>query len=409
MDLMQASTRSIEWFQDSRFGMFIHWGLYSTLAKGEWVMHFDRIEPAEYEKLVPRFNPVKFSAAEWVALAADAGQKYIVITSRHHDGFCMYDSRLTEYKVTNTPWKRDPLAELAEACRKNGQVRLGFYVSLLDWHHPAYRYRRESGLAWADYIGFLHGHVAELCANYGGLACLWFDGEWPGNPIYQEFPHFAPGGGFEYEKLYAMIHRAQPDALVINNRHVAPLPGEDVQPFEQDLPGSNTSGWNTGEISGLPLETCLTINDSWGWSAGDGNLKTTNHLVRTLARAASSGANLLLNVGPTPEGLIHPAQAERLRGIGAWLNKNGESIYGTRKGGFPPTSRTVSTRRGDTHYLHDLNQESAWLRVKGGPQDISRAEMLDGTPVRLARKGEELVLEIPADRRDSCDTVIKLS
>jgi len=406
---MQASSRSIEWFQDSRFGMFIHWGLYSIFAKGEWVMHFDHIEPAEYEKLAFKFNPTGFNADEWVSLAADAGQKYMVITSRHHDGFSMFDTALSPFKVTNTPFRRDPLAELAQACRKNGRVKLGFYVSLLDWRHPAYRFRKESGLAWSDYLGFLHGQVAELCANYGDIACIWFDGEWPGNPIYTEHPYFAAGGDFQYQKLYDSIHLAQPDAIVINNRHTAPLPGEDVQPFEQDLPGSNSAGWNTGEISPLPLETCLTINDSWGWSDGDTNLKTVPYLIQTLARAASSGANLLLNVGPTPEGIINPDQAERLRGIGNWLKKNGESIYGTRKGAFVPSTRTVSTRRGDTHYIHDLLHESERIKIKGGPASLTRAELLDGTKVELGWKGDEILLDIPAGKRDYADSVIKLT
>ena len=405
---LQASARGVEWFRESRFGMFIHWGLYSILARGEWVMHFDRIEPVEYEKLAPRFNPTLFNADEWVRLADEAGQRYIVITSRHHDGFCMYDSRLTGYKVTRTPWRRDPLAELAEACRKNGNIRLGFYVSLLDWHHPAYRYRKESGLAWDEYLGFLHTHVAELCANYGSIACIWFDGDWPGNPIYNEFPHFAPGGDFQYEKLYNLIHRAQPDAMIINNRHVTPLPGEDVQPFEQDLPGHNTSGWNTGDISPLPLETCLTINDSWGWSAGDTNLKTIPYLVQTLARAASSGANLLLNVGPTPEGVIPHNQAERLRGVGSWLKRYGTSIYGTDRGVIPATSRSVSTRRGNVHYVHDIAYESETLKLVQTPGNLARASLLDGTPVPIAIKGDGIRLEVPTAGRDPIDTVIRL-
>jgi len=406
---MPASGRAIEWYQDSRFGMFIHWGLYSILARGEWVMHIDRIEPAEYEKLVPRFNPAGFNAAEWVRLADEAGQKYMVITSRHHDGFSMYDTALNDYKVTRTPWGRDPLAELAEACRKNGRVRLGFYVSLLDWHHPAYRYRKESGLAWSDYIGFLHGQVRELCTKYGEVACIWFDGDWPGNPIYTEFPHFAAGGDFVYAGLYDLIHAAQPDALIINNRHVAPLPGEDVQPFEQDLPGANSSGWNTGEISALPLETCLTINDSWGWSAADLNLKTVPHLIQTLVRAASAGANLLLNVGPTPEGGIFPAHAERLRGIGTWLNKHGESVYGTRKGAFAPSSRIVSTRRGDAHYIHELFHETDRVKIRAAGARPTQAVLLDGTKVGMGWKTDELFLDIPAGKRNSADTVIKLS
>jgi len=228
MMVKQASPQGLQWFQDAKFGMFIHWGLYSILARGEWVMFFDKIPVPEYEKLVPQFNPLKFDARAWVQLAADAGLKYMVITSSHHDGFSMYDTALSDYKVTNTPFKRDPLHELADACARRGDVKLGFYSSLLDWHHPAYRFRQESGLAWSDYLEFLHGQVRELCTQFGELACIWFDGDWPRDSCTGDRAHFAPGGPFEYEKLYGMIHTLQPDAVVLNNRHDRPLPGEDV-------------------------------------------------------------------------------------------------------------------------------------------------------------------------------------
>ena len=188
----QASPQGLKWYQDVRFGMFIHWGLYSLIGRGEWVMHVESIPVQEYENLAPQFNPVKFNADEWVSIAADAGQKYMVITSRHHDGFSMYDTALSDYKVTNTPFKRDPLAELANACAKRRDVKLGFYSSLLDWHHPAYRFRAESGLAWIDYIGFLHGQVRELCTNFGEIACVWFDGDWPHHPFSEKDQYFRP-------------------------------------------------------------------------------------------------------------------------------------------------------------------------------------------------------------------------
>jgi alpha-L-fucosidase len=200
-----ASPNGINWFQDAKFGMFIHWGLYSLLGRGEWVMHWEQIPPAEYEQLVSQFNPINFDAAQWVDLAAEAGQKYMVITSRHHDGFSMYDTALSEYKVTHTSFKRDPIAELAEACAINGQVKLGFYVSLLDWHHPAYRFRAESGLAWEDYLNFLNGQVRELCTNFGEVCCFWFDGDWPRQDLNESDAYFEAGGSFEYEQLYGII------------------------------------------------------------------------------------------------------------------------------------------------------------------------------------------------------------
>ena len=213
-----VSENGMQWFQDVRFGMFIHWGLYSLLGRGEWVMHTESIPVAEYEKLFDQFNPIKFDANEWVKIAADAGQKYMVITTRHHDGFSMYDTQLSDYKITKTAFKRDPIMELANACAKNGNVKLGIYNSLLDWHHPAYRFREESGLAWSDYIAFLHGQVKELCTNYGELACLWFDGDWPTAAMNESNAYFAAGGSFEYDKLYTMINTQQPYAVIHNNR-----------------------------------------------------------------------------------------------------------------------------------------------------------------------------------------------
>jgi len=411
MTVKQVSPKGLAWFQDAKFGMFIHWGLYSTLARGEWVMFFDKIPVPEYEKLVPQFNPLQFDATAWVQLAADAGLKYIVITSRHHDGFSMYDTALSDYKVTNTPFKRDPLHELADACARRGDVKLGFYSSLLDWHHPAYRFRQESGLAWSDYLEFLHGQVRELCTRFGELACLWFDGDWPRAACTGERAHFAPGGSFEYDKLYDMIHTLQPDAVVLNNRHDRPLPGEDVQGFEQDLPGQNTASFNTTVVYGLPLEVCMTINDSWGFNAADENHKSTRQLVHTLARAASAGANYLLNVGPTALGEILPVHVQRLREMGAWLRLNGEAIQGTRAGLVPPTPDgvAVSTRRRDTHYVHVLNYVSDCVRLPGVPESVTRATLVKGgAPVKMTRAGDLVTLTIPAEQRDPLNTVVRL-
>lgn len=406
----QVSSQGLNWFQDIRFGMFIHWGLYSILAKQEWVMHTDRIPVSEYEKLAPQFNPAKFNADEWVSIAADAGQKYMVITSRHHEGFSMYDTALSDYKVTNTPFGRDPIRELADACARRGDVKLGFYSSLLDWHHPAYRFREESGLAWSDYLEFLHGQVRELCVNYGDIACIWFDGDWPHHSFDENDAYFLPGGSFEYEKLYGMIHTLQPHAVVVNNRHDKPLLGEDVQGFEQDLPGLNTAGFNATSVYDLPLEVCMTINDHWGYSAADRNPKTTRYLVHLLVRSASAGANYLLNVGPTAEGVIVPEHAARLRGVGEWLKVNGDSVYGTRAGAIPPTEATVSTRAGDTHYVHVLNNTSDCVTLTDVPDSITSARLLrDGSPVEIVQRGERWQILVPEGRRDPIDTVLALS
>ncbi len=406
----QASQHGLDHFQDIRFGMFIHWGLYSIIAKQEWVMHTDRIPVSEYEKLVPQFNPVKFNADEWVSIAADAGQKYMVITSRHHDGFSMYNTALSDYKVTNTPFKRDPIQELADAIARRNDVQLGFYSSLLDWHHPAYRFRKESGPVWSDYLAFLHGQVRELCTNFDEIACVWFDGDWPRHAIDESNAYFEAGGSFEYNQLYDLIHTLQPNAVVINNRHEDPLPGEDIQGFEQDLPGVNTAGFNTTTISPLPLEVCMTINDHWGYSAADANTKSTRHLVHLLVRSASVGGNYLLNVGPTALGEIVPTHAARLRGVGEWLKVHGESVYGTRVGAIAPTEHTVSTRKGDTHYLHVLNYISDCVSVADMPSGVTQARVLhNGAPVSLEQKDGKTVLCIPEANRDAFDTVVVLS
>ena len=408
MTAKQVSPSGLEHFQDIRFGMFIHWGLYSILARQEWIMHVESIPVAEYEKLVPQFDPVKFNADEWVSIAADAGQKYMVITSRHHDGFSMYDTQLSDYKVTNTPFQRDPIAELAAACARRRDIKLGFYSSLLDWHHPAYRFRQESGLAWRDYLDFLHGQVRELCTNFGELACLWFDGDWPHHPFDATNEYFRPGGSFEYEKLYDMIHTLQPDTVIQNNRHAEPLPGEDIQGFEQDLPGANSAGFNETRVFDVPLEVCMTINDHWGVHTGDENHKSTRQLIHYLVRSASGGANYLLNVGPTAAGEILPAHAQRLRAVGQWLATNGTSVYGTRAGKLAPSADVVSTNKGDIHYVHVLNYVSDCVTLTGLSGNYQATLLHDGSPVKSAVKDDALVLTIPPEQRDPINTVVEL-
>jgi alpha-L-fucosidase len=405
----QASERGLTWFQDARFGMFIHWGPSAIPARHDWIMAAEAISVPEYEKFTTQFNPTKFNAGEWVSIAADAGQKYMVFTSRHHDGFSMYDTALSDYKVTNSPFGRDPVRELAEACARRGDIKLGFYNSLLDWHHPAYRFREESGLAWSDYLDFLHGQVRELCTNYGEIACIWFDGHWPHHEFDEDHAYFLAGGSFEYEKLYDMIHTLQPDAVVLNNHHAQPVPGEDVQGFEQDLPGMNTTGWQNEQVSSLLLEVCMTINDHWFYIEGSHNHKSLRTLVHYLVRGASAGANYLLNVGPDADGVINPVHVARLRGIGDWLRVNGEAIYGTRAGVVSPTPHMVSTRQGDTHYIHLLDHLSDSVRLVGVPESASRAYLLStGTSVPLERHDDAVMITVPEAQRDPIDTVVVL-
>lgn len=403
------SEKGMQWFLDSRFGMFIHWGLYSLIGRGEWVMHNESIPVAEYEKLVGQFNPLRYNAGEWVQIAADAGMKYMVITSRHHDGFSMYNTALSDYKVTNTPFKRDPIEELASAVAKRNDIKLGFYSSLLDWHHPAYRFREETGTAWEDYLAFLHGQVRELCTNFGEIACIWFDGDWPTVGINESNAYFKAGGSFEYDKLYGMIHELQPDAYIHNNRHDKPLPGEDVQGFEQDLPGENTAGFNTTTIYDMPIEVCMTINDNWGIHFTDDNHKSTRRLLHSLVRSASMNGNYLLNVGPSALGEILPEHAKRLREMGEWLTTYGESVYGTRAG-VVKVQDGVSTRRGDAHYLHALQYNHDRIYFDPLPENVTRAALLpDGPELPIGEVNGKCYVTVPAEKRDDHDTVVRLS
>src|ERR1044072_657312 len=301
------------WFQDARFGLFIHWGVYSVLEDGEWVMQNKKIPIRDYEGLPARFNPTEFKAAEWVALAKAAGMKYITITSKHHDGFAMFDSRVSDWNiVARTPYKKDPLKMLADECHRQG-MKLFFYHSQLDWHHPDYFPRGRTGEfagradqgEWFKYLDYMDAQLTELLTNYGKIGGIWFDGMWD-----------KPEADWRLEKTYKLIHALQPDALVVSNHHKAPFAGEDFQMFEKNLPGKNTAGFNTTAIGALPLETCETINNSWGYNANDKKFKSPRELIRYLVRAAGFNANFLLNVGPMPNGKIQPEFVATLKELG---------------------------------------------------------------------------------------------
>ena len=383
-----------EAFREARFGMFIHWGVYSLLGQGEWVMHNRDIQVPAYEALASSFNPIRFDAREWVALAKAAGVRYITITSRHHDGFSMFGSKASNYNIVDwTAFKRDPLKELSDECRREG-IKLFFYYSQLDWRRPDYFPRgrtgngtgRPDGGDWNAYLDFMDRQVEELLTNYGPLGGIWFDGMWD-----------KPEAPWRLDKTYALIHRLQPSALIVPNHHQAPLPGEDVQVFEQDLPGANTAGFNTKEIGTLPLETCLTMNRSWGFNITDRNFKSTREVIGYLARAAGADANLLLNVGPRPDGTIQPEAVERLREVGAWLRANGESIYGTRGGPVTPRAWGVTTRRGATVYVHILDWPDRVLTIPSWGARVVAARLLaTGEKVGVSETEGGITLTLPS-------------
>ncbi len=382
-----------EWFRDARFGMFIHWGVYSQLGQGEWVMENRGIPVDTYEWLASAFNPVKFDAHAWVATAKAAGVRYITITARHHDGFSMFATKATRYNIVDwTPFARDPMKDLAAECRANG-IKLFFYYSQLDWHHPDYWPRGRTGHAtgrpesgdWNRYLDFLDAQLTELLTNYGPVGGIWFDGMWD-----------KPDADWRLTKTYALIHRLQPAALIVPNHHNAPKPGEDVQTFEQDLPGANTAGFNTNEIGTLPLETSLTMNQSWGFNITDKKFKSVRELIGYLVRAAGNDGNLLLNIGPRPDGTIQPEAIERLRAIGDWLRTYGRSIYGTRGGPVSPRAWGATTRRGDTVFVHVLDWPDRQLSLPPLGARVVRASMLGtGERVDVAESGTGVTLTLP--------------
>ncbi len=394
------------WFRDAKFGMFIHWGVYSLLGRGEWVMENQGIPVETYEWLASTFNPVKFDAQAWVSLAKAAGMRYITITARHHDGFSMFATRATRYNIVDwTPFKRDPLKELADECHRQG-LKLFFYYSQLDWHHPDYWPRGRTGHKtgrpehgdWNRYLDFMDSQLTELLTNYGPIGGIWFDGMWD-----------KPDADWRLPRTYALIHRLQPAALIVPNHHQAPLPGEDAQTFEQDLPGANTAGFNTREIGTLPLETSLTMNDSWGFNITDHDFKSTHDLVQYLVRAAGRDANLLLNIGPRPDGTIQPEALERLRQIGGWLATYGGSIYRTRGGPIAPRPWGVTTQRGDTVFVHVLDWPDRVLALPALDARIVRAHMLaggEGVAVRQSPSG--VALTLPASDAGEPDRVVVL-
>jgi len=402
-----ANLQARDWFQDAKFGLFIHWGVYSVLGRGEWVMNQEKIPIVEYEKLAPRFNPVKFDAAQWVAMAKAAGQRYITITSKHHDGFAMFGTKQTKWNIVDaTPYAKDVLKPLSEECRKQG-VKLFFYHSHLDWHHPDYFPRGRTGETagrpeagdFNRYLDFMDAQLTELLTNYGDVAGIWFDGIWDKRDA-----------DWRLRRTYDLIHRLQPQALVGNNHHLAPNEGEDFQMFEKDLPGENSTGFSgDSKVGKLPLETCETINGAWGYNAGDKNLKSTKTLLRYLINAAGRNANFLLNIGPKPDGTVQDDFVTRLKEMGDWLGKNGASIYGTRGGPIAPRPWGVSTQKGATIYAHVLDWPDPVLPIPRQAKPIKSAKLLgSGEKVTVTNWGDQLLLGLPHTPRDPIDTVVAL-
>jgi alpha-L-fucosidase len=408
-----------EWFQDARFGMFIHWGVYSVMGGGgdqgigEWIMHNKQIPIDAYEKLPGFFNPIGYSPKEWVQLAKNAGMKYITITSKHHDGFAMYDSQVSDYNIVKrTPYGKDIIRMLKEECDREG-IKLFFYYSQLDWHHPDYFPRGSTGGSytgrpergnWQKYLDFQHAQLTELLTNYGEIGGIWFDGWWDKKSL----PN---NGDWQLEKTYELIHRLQPQTLIGNNHHMPPFDGEDFQMFEKDLPGKNTTGFSAdAEIGNLPLETCETINGSWGFNLKDRKHKSPKDLIHYLVKAAGHNSNFLLNVGPMPDGRIQHEHIAILEKMGEWNKLNGATIYGTRQGPYAPTNWGVSTQKANKIYLHILDLSDDVLAISKPNGKIESIRFFkDQSTVAFQDTRMGLVLQIPANKRDEIDTIVEIT
>lgn len=420
----EPAAERMTWWREARFGLFVHWGLYAIPAgrwgdethHGEWIRDTARIPRERYAELAREFDPVRFDADAWAELAARAGMGYVVITSKHHDGFCLWDSELTDFDVASTPFGRDVLAEVAEAFRGRG-LRVGWYHSILDWSHRDYLPRRgweeaarpAGGADFERYVAHLHGQVTELLTRYGDVGVMWFDGEWERNWNHQRG-----------QALYDLCRSLQPDVIVNNRVDVGregmaglTRPGGYAGDFgtpEQEVPAEG--------LPGVDWESCLTMNDHWGWNAEDDRWKSSRHLIRTLVDVASKGGNLLLNVGPKADGTFPAESVERLEAIGRWMGVHGEAIHGTGASPLDPgatlawgrcTLRTGAER--STLYLHVFERPAdGRLLLPGLASDPLEARVLGapGAALAVARVGADLAVGLPAELPDADCSVVAL-
>jgi len=420
LPLLAQEAGRLQRFNDAKFGMFVHWGPYSAasveaswpiMTPGKW-----GISEAEYRALPQRFDPAKFDARALVRLAKAAGQRYIVFTTKHHDGFAMFDSSFTDYKITKTPYGKDIVAQLAEAARQEG-LPLGFYYSPPDLNHPGFRdtsklsatnwHGEPQRAEWPLYLAYMELQLRELLTRYGSVFCIWFDGL-----DHQE--------KYDGTRFHRMIHELQP-ATLINNR--IGLTGDFVTP-EQRLPNGiprkgarvgNTDPNDKGVLTDAPKaeefqpwETCMTINNTWGYNANDRNFKSSETLIRALIDAASKGGNFLLNVGPAPDGTIQPEFEERLRAIGAWLEKNGEAIYGTTYGPLQGLPYGRMTAKGKALYLHLFERPAAPVELAGLGRIKSVKRLDNGAAVAFERRAGGVRLDLRSIEMAGPATVLKL-
>ena len=405
-------------FQDMKFGMFIHWGASSVLGSGEWVMNNRNIKVKEYTNLLRVFNPIDFDAKKWVAAAKSAGMQYITFITRHHDGFSNWDTKQSDWKITNTPYGKDALKQLAEECHKQG-IKLFCYYSLLDWYRSDYQYEtgktgkgtgRTVKSNWNSYISFMKAQLTELLTNYGEISGIWFDGHW--DQLDNDADKtLSSKVNWHYDEIYGLIHKLQPQCMIGNNHHLSPIAGEDFQMFEKDLPGNNTTGFGGADISQLPLETCETMNDAWGYNMTDRKFKTVPALVHYIVNAAGRNANFLLNVGPMPNGMIQTEFTDTLAELGKWMQQYGNTIYGTRGNIVPAQEWGVLTGKNKTLYVHILNKPGLpYIFVPQLQQKVIAAVVMkNGSAVKYKQEPEGLFIYLDGLQGNEIDTIIQLN
>ncbi|MGC8638452.1 MAG: alpha-L-fucosidase [Isosphaeraceae bacterium] len=375
-------------WQDMRFGMFIHWGPVSLTHQEIGWSRGAQTPIKEYDNLYKKFNPVKFNADEWVRIAKAAGMKYMILTTKHHDGFCMFATKETDYNIMNSPFGRDVTKELADACRKQG-IAFGTYYSVCDWHHPDFPFTSPGGSVRREksdldaYNRYLLAQIRELITNCGPLLTIWND-----------VPQAFQGRGVQTIK---MVRELQPDILV-NNRTGD---GGDYDTPEQRIGGFNLD---------RPWESCMTISahNQWAWGGPKDGVKPLVDCLLMLVRGAGGNGNVLLNVGPTPEGVIEPIQVERLKEIGAWLAKYGESIYGTRGGPYKPTKSLASTRKNNTVYIHITGWPEETVVLPPLPARIVKTRALTGGRASVKQSEAGIEISVPKADRQEIDTIVAL-
>ena len=400
-DQKQAATREqrMKWWHDAKFGMFIHWGLYSVIGQHEWAKEQEGIPIPQYEILAKHFKPKPNAARDWARLAKAAGQRYMVMTTKHHEGFCNFDTKLTDYNAVKQGPGRDLVREYVEAARAEG-LHVGFYYSLMDWHHPDGAKCATDEAARRRFVDYTHGLIRELLTNYGKIDVLWYDVAWP-----------LDAQGWESEKMNQMVFELQPE-IIVNNRNK--LEGDFSTP-EQHIQASE---------AGRAWETCMTLNDSWGFNRYDDAWKTPKTIVDNLATVSKGGGNYLLNIGPEPDGSVPPATVEILQKVGDWLKTNGDAFYGTDRGSFSSNPGANFTRRGNTLYIHQhfwpghtpaaewlsFYQPEAVIAIGGLKAKVLSAKLLKtGQPVKFTQDEFTFRLTgLPIAAPDSPATVIEV-